>query len=113
MLKEKIFRGVLAVQTDWGVRYVRPSLVERIRLLWTFRNFHLLPEEVLHRHERALIRSLYRRGKFLVNWNGHGDLAVYCIGTIERSVPRQQPSSTMLKPATHAQQPSNLVPRAS
>lgn len=108
MLTEKLLHGVLAVETDWGVRYVRPSLLQRIRLLWTFRNFHLLPEEVLHRHERALIDSLRRHGRFLVNWNGHGDLSVYCIGTVERAVPRQQPSSTVLKPSAHAQRSSAL-----
>jgi hypothetical protein len=113
MLREKIFRGVLAVQTDWGVRYVRPSLFERIQLLWTFRNFHLLPEEVLRRHERALIDSLCRSGRFLVNWNGHGDLSVYCIGTVERAVPRPRASSTVFKSSVSPQKPSGALQRAS
>jgi hypothetical protein len=112
MLIEKICRGVLAVETDCGVRYIQPSLVERIRLLWTFRNFHLLPEEVLNRHERALIDSLCQKGKYMVNGNGHGDLSLNCIGTVERSVPRQQPQSTVLKPA-RVQQVPGVLPRAS
>ena len=111
MLREKLFHGVLAVETDWGVRYVYTSLLQRIRLLWTFRNFDVLPEAVLNRHERALIHSLCRSGKYLVNWNGHGDLSVYCIGRVERSVPRQQPLSAVFKPCVA--RPAAFEPRAS
>ena len=92
MLKDKIFHGVLAVETDWGVRYLQPSFFERLRLLWTFRNFHILPEEVLKHHERRLINQLCLKGKVLVNWNGHGELSFFCIGTVERSAQRPQPT---------------------
>jgi len=112
MLKDKICRGVLAVETDCGVRYVQPSLCQRIRLLWTFRNFRGLPEEVLHRHERALIDSLCRPGKFLVNWNGRGDLSLHAIGTVERSARRQAPS-TVLKVPARVQPAPGALPRAS
>ena len=111
MLIDKICRGVLAVETDCGVRYIQPALIERIRLLWTFRNFHLLPEEVLHRHERALIDSLCRKGKFLVNGNGRGDLSLHCIGTVERAVPRQA-RPVPPRPA-RMQHTSGALPRAS
>jgi hypothetical protein len=84
MWMNKIRQGVLAVQTESGLRYIQPSLMQRIRLVWTFRNFHVLPEEVLQRHELALIDSLCRKGKYVANWNGHGDLAEFRIGTIER-----------------------------
>jgi hypothetical protein len=113
MLKDKICRGVLAVETDCGVRYVQPSLLERIRLVWTFRNFRALPEEVLHRHERALIDSLCRKGKFLVNRNGHGDLSLYSIGTVERSAARRQPPATVLKPSARVRRAPDALPRAS
>ena len=112
MLLDKICRGVLAVETDYGLRYIKPSLLERIWLTWTFRNFHVLPEEVLNRHERALINSLCLKGKIMVNRNGHGDLSLFCIGTVERSVPRQQPASTVLRPA-RVQQAAGMLPRAS
>jgi hypothetical protein len=52
---EKIRRGVLQVTTDAGLLYVQPSLLEKIQLLWTFRNFRVLPEEVLTQHERQFI----------------------------------------------------------
>jgi len=113
MLIEKICRGVLVVETNSGLRYVQPSLVQRIRLLWTFRNFRLLPEEVLNRHERALIDVLCRKGRFLVNGNGRGDLSLLAIGTVERSLARQQPQSTVLKPPARVQPASGALPRAS
>jgi hypothetical protein len=112
MLIDKICRGVLAVETDRGVRYIQPSLLERMRLVWTFRNFHVLPEEVLNRHERALIDSLCRNGKVLVNGNGRGDLSLHSIGTVERSVPRQQ-ASTVFKPRARVQRAAGTMPRAS
>ena len=112
MLIDKICRGVLAVETDYGLRYIKPSLLERIRLIWTFRNFHVLPEEVLKRHERALIDSLCHKGRIMVNRNGHGDLSLFCIGTVERSVPRQQPQSTVLRPA-RVQRAPGVLPSAS
>lgn len=55
---EKIRRGVLQVTTDAGLLYVQPSLLEKIQLLWTFRNFRVLPEEVLTQHERQFIGQL-------------------------------------------------------
>jgi hypothetical protein len=112
MLMEKILCGVLAVETDFGIRYVQLSLLERLRLLWTFRNFYLLPEEVLSRQERALIDELCRSGKFLANRNGHGDLSLVCIGTVERRIPRQQPKAAASPTPARANAPGAL-PRAS
>ncbi len=113
MLIDKICRGVLAVETDCGLRYVQPSLLERVRLTWTFRNFRVLPEGVLNRNERALVDSLCRNGKFVADGNGRGDLSLHCIGTVERSVPRQQPHSTMFKPPARVQRTPGALPRAS
>jgi hypothetical protein len=58
MLIEKIRRGVLQVTTDAGTHYVQPSLLEKLLLLWTFRNFRVLPEEVLTQQERQLVKEL-------------------------------------------------------
>ena len=59
---EKIRQGVLELQTDNGLVYLRPSLAERVRLLWTFRNFQLLPQQVLKQRELTLVAGLLRRG---------------------------------------------------
>ncbi len=67
MWMEKIRRGMLEVQTDSGLVYLRPSLGERVRLLWTFRNFQLLPQKVLNQRELTLVAALLQRGKFQPN----------------------------------------------
>jgi|ERR1051326_1333489 hypothetical protein len=58
MWMEKLRRGVLQVSTDSGLRYVEPSLTERLQLIWTFRNFTVLSEEVMTAHERHLMAHL-------------------------------------------------------
>ena len=112
ILIDKLFRGVLAIETDCGRRYVQPSLGERLRLLWTFRNFRLLPEEVLTRSERTLISSLYRKGNFLANGNGRGDLSLHAIGIVELAAARQQPQATVFKPSARVQPTRGALPRA-
>jgi hypothetical protein len=114
MLMDKIRRGVLAVQTEAGVRYIQPSLLQRLRLVWTFRNFRVLPEEVLHGHERALLTALCLKGKYVANWNGHGDLAERCIGMVERMNHRRrpvEPAAPADRAAPHAA--SSILPRVS
>ncbi len=58
---EKIRRGVLQLETDGGLRFVKPSFGQRLQLLWTFRNFTVLPEDVLNPHERQLMGRLCQR----------------------------------------------------
>jgi hypothetical protein len=61
MLMEKIRHGLLQVSTDHGPRFVEPSLLERVRLIWMFRNFRLLPQEVLSEPQQAMVRGLWNR----------------------------------------------------
>ena len=58
MFMEKIRHGILQVSTDHGPRFVEPSLPERLRLIWMFRNFKVLPQEVLNQQEQLLVRHL-------------------------------------------------------
>lgn len=88
---EKIRHGVLEVQSENGLRYVRPSLGERIRLLWTFRNFQLLPHQVLNQRELALVAGLLESGKFQHN----GDCR---IGIIEWPAPPSPPRPAQSSP---------------
>jgi hypothetical protein len=82
MLMEKIRCGVLQVATDAGVRYVQPSFGERVQLLWTFRNFHVLSEEILTRHERHLVNQLCAEERLRRIRNGDQPPACV-IGTLE------------------------------
>lgn len=57
---QKIRTGLVELRTHMGSVYVSPSFWERIYLLWTFRNFHSLPTQVLNRHQQQLINKLCR-----------------------------------------------------
>jgi TonB family protein len=59
-VSQKIRTGLVELRTDIGSVYASPSFWERIYLLWTFRNFHRLPKQVLSRHQRQLIDKLCR-----------------------------------------------------
>jgi hypothetical protein len=59
-MPQKIRTGLVELRTNVGSVYVRPSFWERIYLLWTFRNFHTLPKQVLNRHQQQLIDKLCR-----------------------------------------------------
>ena len=59
---EKIRTGLVELRTKCGSLYISPSLWERVCLLWTFRNFHSLPRQVLNRREQNLVERLCRTG---------------------------------------------------
>jgi len=58
---QKIRSRLLELRTNCGLLYVSPSFWERLYLLWTFRNFHRLPLQVLNRHQKELIQELSRK----------------------------------------------------
>ncbi len=60
---EKLTRGVLHVSGADGLRYVDLTLWERLRLLWVFRNFSILPQHVLPAHQRRWISQLCGTGR--------------------------------------------------
>lgn len=55
---DKLQSGILHVVTDRGLHYVKPSFWERIRLVWIFRNFPALPQQVLSASHQRLLASL-------------------------------------------------------
>src|SRR5215467_12272567 len=61
-VSEKIRTGLVELRTKSGSVYISPSLWERVCLLWTFRNFHSLPRQVLNHREQHLIDKLCRTG---------------------------------------------------
>jgi hypothetical protein len=89
MWMEKVRRGVLQVATDTDLRYVEPSLSERLRLLWTFRNFHVLSEEILTGHERHLMQQLCAEGRLQRPGKTVDPLTACVIGTVEWPAKRQ------------------------
>ena len=61
MYRSRILHGVLQVVTTGGARYLRANFFERLYLLWTFRNFPMLPHTVLNRRQQRLLDTLLVR----------------------------------------------------
>ena len=97
---EKLTEGVLEVDTPIGPRYVHPNLVQRAYLIWTFRNFFSLPQQVLRPWERRLIDRVWSENKFVsLSAVGAPDRPV--IGRIERrAAPAQAEVLPIRKPAS-------------
>ena len=83
---EKLLAGVLRVLTPLGPRYIRPSLMQRLYLLWVFRHFHVLPVQVLTPRQRRIIEALCVEASFVSQQDGEGwDAPV--LGTLEGRPP--------------------------
>jgi len=87
MLIDKLAAGVVQVQTPIGPRYVVPSFLQRVYLLWMFRNFPILPHAVLSRRQQRMIDRMCSEQKFAsMAYVDHMDEAPV-IGTVERRPP--------------------------
>jgi hypothetical protein len=64
MLIDKLVAGVVEVQTAIGPRYVMPSFLQRVYLLWMFRNFPILPHAVLSGRQQRLIDRMCSEQSF-------------------------------------------------
>lgn len=54
----RFVHGVLEVVTSSGSLYIRPSAIERLSLIWIFRNFRHLPVTVLSGRDQKIIESI-------------------------------------------------------
>lgn len=83
MLIEKLAAGVVRVQTPLGPRFIMPSFLQRVYLLWMFRNFPMLPHAVLSGRQQRMIDHMCADQSVasFAYANGLDDLPV--IGTIE------------------------------
>ena len=84
MLLDKLQFGFLLFETQQGLVRVELSFVQRIYLLWTFRNFRRLSIQLLNPRQRALVNSLFRRNAGVVS-QLHKPLPV--IGVVEDFAP--------------------------
>jgi hypothetical protein len=82
---EKLFCGVLRVMTPLGPRYLRPTLKQRLYLLWVFRNFPTLPVKVLTDRQLRFIESLWAQDQFVSFGMGVDDAPL--VGTLEQRPP--------------------------
>jgi len=87
MLIEKLAAGVVQVQTPIGPRYLLPSFLQRVYLLWVFRNFPILPHAVLNGRQQRMIDRMCSEQVFasLPYVNGMDEAPI--IGMIEHRPP--------------------------
>ena len=103
---EKVADGILELDTPIGPRYVQPNFAQRACLLWTFRNFFSLPQQVLRPWQHRLIDRLLSENRFVsVPAVGARERPVIgrIEGRIERRVPAQAELLPFRKPASAAQ----------
>jgi hypothetical protein len=96
---EKLADGVLEIDTPIGPRYVQPDFKQRAYLLWIFRNFPSLPQQVLRPKERQLIDRLWSENKF-VSMPAMGAPNKPVIGRIERRASSQSEVQPIRKPVS-------------
>lgn len=99
---QKLAHGILEIDTPIGPRFLQPNFFQRAVLMWTFRNFFSLPQQVLRSSERRLIDRLWNENRFLsMSVVGAADRPV--IGKIERRVLATVEVMPPRKPSTDAQ----------
>ncbi|MGC1448927.1 MAG: hypothetical protein WA830_02715 [Candidatus Sulfotelmatobacter sp.] len=99
---EKLSDGVLELDTPIGPRYIQPNFLQRAYLIWTFRNFFSLPQQVLRPWERRLIEHLWSENRFVsLSSPGAPDRTV--IGRVERRMPAQAEVLPIRKPVSGSQ----------
>jgi hypothetical protein len=86
MWLEKLSDGFLQVLTDTGAHYVKPSFLERLRLLWMFRNFSILPQQVLTLRQRAFLSQVCAEQRMFRFWGPGEQERFHLIGTLMTSV---------------------------
>jgi hypothetical protein len=87
---EKLAAGVLQVDTPIGPRFVRLNFRQRAYLLWMFRHFPSLPQQVLSPREQRMVDRMCEENGF-ASMPGMGTADAPVIGRIEKrsSVPAE------------------------
>jgi len=87
MLIEKLADGVVQVQTPIGPRYIVPSFLQRLYLIWMFRHFPILPHAVLSRRQQRMIDRMCGEQSFASIAYSHAIDEAPVIGTVEHRPP--------------------------
>ncbi len=83
---EKLDAGVLQVDTPIGPRFVRLNFRQRAYLLWMFRHFPSLPQQVLSPREQRMVDRMCEENGF-ASMPGMGTAEAPVIGRIENRSP--------------------------
>lgn len=99
MLIEKLAAGVVQVETPIGPRYIMPSFLQRLYLLWMFRNFPILPHAVLSRRQQHMIDRMCSEQSFASMAYTDALEEAPVIGTVEHRPPVPVESWAPRRPA--------------
>ena len=99
---EKIASGVLRVLTPLGPRYVRPTLSQRIYLLWLFRNFPALAPQILSRRQQRILDGICNQHGFIALSPQNGLYDTPILGTLERRPTMDSPDPAAKIPVRSA-----------
>ena len=100
MLIEKLAAGVVQVQTPIGPRYVMPSFLQRVYLLWMFRHFPILPHAVLNGRQQRMIDRMCSEQRFASMAYADGMDEAPVIGTVEHRPPIGADQLPLRRPMT-------------
>lgn len=106
---EKLYEGVLCILTPLGPRYLRPSFGNRVRLMWIFRHFHRLPQQVLKPGEQRFIEGLCQSDQFVSGLRLNGLEEAPVIGTLEHRVPVQIDDAALASEHVGVRRPGSPV----
>jgi len=98
---EKLAAGVLQVDTPIGPRFVQLNIKQRAYLLWMFRNFPSLPQQVLSPREQRMIDRMCEENGY-ASMPGMGAADAPVIGRIESRSPVQAEVSPTRMPVAAA-----------
>jgi hypothetical protein len=79
---EKLADGVLRVVTPLGPRYIKPSFLQRVYLVWMFRYFASLPHQVLRPRQQKMIDLLCTSHAFVSQRPHNGREQAPIVGTV-------------------------------
>jgi hypothetical protein len=82
---ENLRNGFVQVLGESGLQYVRPSWSERLRLVWIFRNFSILPQQVLSPRQQQFVSELCSDERMFQHWGPEEHQRGQLIGTLLRS----------------------------
>jgi hypothetical protein len=96
---DKLAEGVLQVDTPIGPRFVRLNFTQRAYLLWMFRHFPSLPQQVLSPREQRMVDRMCEENGF-ASMPGMGTADAPVIGRIEKRSPTADGVFPLRKPVT-------------
>jgi len=101
---DKLADGVLQIDTPIGPRYVQLTFKQRAYLMWMFRNFPSLPQQVLSQREQRFVDRVCEENGF-ASMPGLGASRPPIIGRIETRLPSQLEVVPVRKPVVSTTSP--------